>query len=231
MPSLISQQPQRVWFITGSYAPPRPRSRSRCRPHVAHGARRPFPPAGTSSGFGKELVASVLARGDRVIATARSIEKIKAFWALPGASPSRLALLRLDVADSAESIQRTMDHALTLFGRIDVVVNNAGLGMKAVLEEGGCVSLLPPPSPTQFPTDPRARVDRSLAAMQQFQTNVFGVLNVTNAVLPHMRERQSGTVVIVGSRTGWHAACPVSPPSSCGDCAPVSDRSAFLFLL
>ena len=46
--------------------------------------------------------------------------------------------------------------------------------------------------------------------MQQFQTNVFGVLNVTNAALPHMRERQSGTVVIVGSRTGWHAACPVS---------------------
>lgn len=46
--------------------------------------------------------------------------------------------------------------------------------------------------------------------MQQFQTNVFGVLNVTNAVLPHMRERRSGTVVIVGSRTGWHAAVPVS---------------------
>lgn len=45
--------------------------------------------------------------------------------------------------------------------------------------------------------------------MQQFQTNVFGVLNVTNAVLPHMRQRRSGTVVIVGSRTGWHAACPV----------------------
>ena len=46
--------------------------------------------------------------------------------------------------------------------------------------------------------------------MQQFQTNVFGVLNVTNAVLPHMRERSSGTVIIVGSRTGWHAAVPVS---------------------
>ncbi|EKM60033.1 uncharacterized protein PHACADRAFT_250900 [Phanerochaete carnosa HHB-10118-sp] len=156
MPSLISQEPQRVWFITG-----------------------------TSSGFGKQLVASVLARGDRVIATARSIEKIKSFSSLPEASPSRLALLKLDVSDTAESIQRTVNHALSIWGRIDVVVNNAGLGMKSVLEEGG-----------------------SLAAMQQFQTNVFGVLNVTNAVLPHMRERHSGTVVIVGSRTGWHAACP-----------------------
>ncbi|KIP06171.1 hypothetical protein PHLGIDRAFT_36076 [Phlebiopsis gigantea 11061_1 CR5-6] len=156
MPSLVSQEPQRVWFITG-----------------------------TSSGFGKELVTSALARGDRVIATARSLEKIKHFNSLPEASPSRLALLRLDVADSPENIQRTVERAIAIWGRIDVVVNNAGLGMKSVLEEGG-----------------------SLAAMQQFQTNVFGVLNVTNAALPHMRERQSGTVVIVGSRTGWHAAVP-----------------------
>lgn len=156
MPSLIPQEPQRVWFITG-----------------------------TSSGFGKHLVESALARGDRVIATARSTDKIKSLMSLPGASPSRLALLRLDVSDSVETIQRTMNYAISIWGRIDVVVNNAGLGMKSVLEEGG-----------------------SLAAMQQFQTNVFGVLNVTNAVLPHMRERRSGTVVIVGSRTGWHAACP-----------------------
>ncbi|KAJ3555879.1 hypothetical protein NM688_g2339 [Phlebia brevispora] len=157
MPSVaLVQTQQRVWFITG-----------------------------TSSGFGKALVASVLARGDRVIATARSLEKIKLFWTLPNAEPSRLHLLRLDVADTAANIQKVMDQALSVWGRIDVVVNNAGLGLKAILEEGG-----------------------SLAAMQQFQTNVFGVLNVTNAILPHMRERRSGTVIIVGSRTGWHAACP-----------------------
>lgn len=64
--------------------------------------------------------------------------------------------------------------------------------------------------PWQLPTTMLTLAVRSMAAMQQFQTNVFGVLNVTNAVLPHMRECQSGTVVIVGSRTGWHAACPVS---------------------
>lgn len=73
-----------------------------------------------------------------------------------------------------------------MWGRIDVVVNNAGYGVKAVLEEGG-----------------------SLAAFTQFQTNLFGVLNVTNAVLPHMRERRSGTVVIIGSRSAWRAE--VSP--------------------
>lgn len=79
----------------------------------------------------------MLARGDRVVATARSVDKIKSLCSLPGASPSRLALLKLDVTDSIESIQRTMNHAISIWGRIDVVVNNAGLGMKSVLEEGG----------------------------------------------------------------------------------------------
>lgn len=101
-----------------------------------------------------------------------------------------------------------MEHALSIWGRIDVVVNNAGLGMKSVLEEGGYVASMHfTPQSVRLT---RCILNRSLAAMQQFQTNVFGVLNVTNAVLPHMRERQSGTIVIVGSRTGWHAAVPVS---------------------
>lgn len=54
------------------------------------------------------------------------------------------------------------------------------------------------------------RILSSLAALTQFQTNVFGVINVTNAVIPRMRERRSGTVVIVGSRSGWNPAMPVS---------------------
>lgn len=147
-----------------------------------------------------------------MIATARTIEKIKAFWRLPGANSSNLALLRLDVSDSPEKIQRVVDHAMSIWGRIDVVVNNAGIGMKSVLEEGGCVPF------AHLSVHNRCQscscsldFGSSLVAMQQFQTNVFGVLNVTNAVLPHMRARQSGTVVIIGSRTGWHAAVPVSP--------------------
>ncbi|CDO77189.1 hypothetical protein BN946_scf184747.g2 [Trametes cinnabarina] len=133
---------------------------------------------GTSSGFGKRLVLSILARGDCVIATARNLEKLRATF--PAAERSRLHLLQLDVSDSAEVVQQRVREALAVWGRIDVVVNNAGYGVKAVLEEGG-----------------------SLAALTQFQTNVFGVLNVTNAVLPHMRERRSGTVVIIGSRSAW----------------------------
>lgn len=175
-------------------------------PHLSHPHRLLTHSSGTSSGFGKALVASVLARGDRVIATARTVEKIKVFWTLPGAHSSNLHLLRLDVSESAERIQKVVEHALSIWGSIDVVVNNAGLGMKSVLEEGGYVISTGFASP---PNRPNA-ADRSLAAMQQFQTNVFGVLNVTNAVLPHMRQRQSGTVIIIGSRTGWHAACPVS---------------------
>lgn len=129
MPSVaFIQQPQRVWFITGSLPLASFPHCQGCSYTVA---------AGTSSGFGKHLVASALARGDKVIATARSIEKIKVFWSLPEACPSTLHLLRLDVADSPETIQKVMDQALSVWGRIDVVVNNAGLGMKSVLEEGG----------------------------------------------------------------------------------------------
>lgn len=141
------------------------------------------PRAGTSSGFGKRLVASVLARGDCVIATARNPEKLRAVFPQ---SERRLHLLQLDVSDPVEVVQQRVKDALAVWGRIDVVVNNAGYGVKAVLEEGG-----------------------SLAAFTQFQTNLFGVLNVTNAVLPHMRERRSGTVVIIGSRSAWRAE--VSP--------------------
>lgn len=128
MPSVaFVQQPiQRVWLITGG-------SRLGC-----HGLRARYSQrTGTSSGFGKALVASVLARGDRVIATARTLEKIKAFWSLPGARSSNLHLLRLDVSESPEKIQAVIDRALAVWGQIDVVINNAGLGMKSVLEEGG----------------------------------------------------------------------------------------------
>ena len=89
---------------------------------------------GTSSGFGKRLVASVLARGDCVVATARDLTKLRS--AFPNVEP-RLRLVQLDISDAADLVQQRVKDAISAFGRIDVVVNNAGYGVKAVLEEGG----------------------------------------------------------------------------------------------
>ena len=72
-----------------------------------------------------------------MIATARSIEKLQSFYSLPGAHPSRLHILQLDITDSVENIQRVITEALSVWGRIDVLVNNAGYGLKATIEEGG----------------------------------------------------------------------------------------------
>ncbi|KAF8630267.1 hypothetical protein AX17_005453 [Amanita inopinata Kibby_2008] len=137
---------------------------------------------GTSSGLGHSLVESVLARGDLVIATARSLEKIQNF-----PSTDRLRRLQLNVDDSPEVIRARIDEAVGYWGRIDVLVNNAGIGIKGVFEEGG-----------------------SDAAMKQYRTNVFGLINVTTATLPHMRAARSGTVVMIGSRSCWQPTVPQS---------------------
>ncbi|KIK45749.1 hypothetical protein CY34DRAFT_801215 [Suillus luteus UH-Slu-Lm8-n1] len=130
---------------------------------------------GTSSGFGRRLVSIVLERGDRVVATARSLEKIQEFPQSPN-----LHLLELDVTSGTTVIKEQVDEAAKVWGRIDVLVNNAGIGLLGILEECG--------------------VDKMI---KQFRPNVFGVLDVTNAALPYMRERKSGTVVIIGSRSAW----------------------------
>ncbi|KAG2152432.1 hypothetical protein BD769DRAFT_38932 [Suillus cothurnatus] len=130
---------------------------------------------GTSSGFGRRLTSLVLARGDRVIATARTLSKIEHFPRHPN-----LHLMQLDVNDSTKEIKARIDHAARVWNGIDVLVNNAGYGLPALLEEGGASLML-----------------------RQFQTNFFGVVNVCNAVLPYMRKKRSGTVVIIGSRSAW----------------------------
>ena len=70
-----------------------------------------------------------------MIATARNLEKLRAVF--PSADRSRLSLMQLDTTDSAEIIQQRVKEALSVWGRVDVVVNNAGYGVKAILEEGG----------------------------------------------------------------------------------------------
>ncbi|KAJ7438655.1 hypothetical protein B0H11DRAFT_1829209 [Mycena galericulata] len=130
---------------------------------------------GSSGGFGTCLVNSVLARGDRVIATARSLEKMQR---LP--KTENIRLLQLDITAGDVIIKGIIAKAVAFWGRIDVLANNAGYGAKALIEESGSAEM-----------------------RLQYQTNVFGTLDVTTAVLPYMRAERSGTIVMIGSRTSW----------------------------
>ncbi|KAJ7168331.1 hypothetical protein C8R43DRAFT_147509 [Mycena crocata] len=131
---------------------------------------------GAASGFGRCLVISVLGRGDRVIATSRSLDALKT---LEGTNEN-LRLLQLDVTDGPEVINAKMAEAVDFFGGLDVVVNNAGANYLGFLEEGGSTYL-----------------------RKQFDVYVFGVMDVTTAVLPYLRAQKEGTIVIIGSRSAW----------------------------
>ncbi|KAJ7019896.1 hypothetical protein C8F04DRAFT_1081745 [Mycena alexandri] len=138
---------------------------------------------GTSSGFGSALVASVLARGDRVIATSRSVESIKHLE-----TPDNSDFVRareLDVTSGAAAIAATIAEAAGIWGRLDVVVNNAGAGYGGLLEEAGTDLL-----------------------RKQFDVNFFGVMDVVSGTLPHMRAQKAGTIVFVGSRSAWKPEIP-----------------------
>lgn len=127
-----------------------------------------------SSGFSKEIVLAALARGDRVIATARDASKLKDLV------DQGARALALDVTASDAELKKVIDHALSFYGTIDILVNNAAFLLGGAIEE--C-------------TDEEA--------YQQFNTNVFGTLRMLRAVLPHMREKRSGVVANIGSASGW----------------------------
>lgn len=130
---------------------------------------------GANRGIGLGIARAALEAGDQVVATARKPEQVEAGLAGFG---GRLLALRLDVTDQA-SIQSAVDTASARFGRIDVLVNNAGYGQLGVFEQ------------------------QSVAAInRQFATNFFGTLAVTRAVLPLMRAQRSGHVFTVSSIGG-----------------------------
>ena len=129
---------------------------------------------GCSTGFGRSLAEAVLARGERVVATARDVARVAD---LEGAS-DRLLPLALDVTDDAQ-IAAAVDAARERFGRVDVLVNNAGYGYQASIEEGE---------------------DAEIRA--QFDANVFGLFALTRAVLPLMRAQGGGHVVNITSVAG-----------------------------
>jgi NAD(P)-dependent dehydrogenase (short-subunit alcohol dehydrogenase family) len=130
---------------------------------------------GTSSGFGREIATAALGAGDRVVATARQVSGLAD---LVERAPDHVRAVALDVTDPA-AVCHAVDVAVAEFGRIDVVVNNAGYGSRGALEELS---------------------DEQIRA--QFDVNVFGVLDVLRAVLPVMRAQRSGHVVQMSSVGG-----------------------------
>ncbi len=131
---------------------------------------------GTSKGLGRALAQTVLEQGDTVVLTARNPELIQD---LAASFPENTLAVQLDVT-KPEEIQAAIKQAIAKFGRIDVLVNNAGYGILGAIEE---VS--------------NAEVRR------QFETNFFGVLEVLRTVLPYMRQQGSGHIVNISSVGGF----------------------------
>jgi len=129
---------------------------------------------GTSSGFGEEFVKQITARGDKVIATARNLDKVKHL------KDTGAAFLQLDVTASQDELNRKVKEAIGIYGRIDVLVNNAGYVGVGTLEEVGHERMF-----------------------HMFNTVVFGSEKLTRSILPHFRERRDGLIVFNGSMWGW----------------------------
>ncbi|GGK76148.1 SDR family NAD(P)-dependent oxidoreductase [Streptomyces flaveus] len=130
---------------------------------------------GTSRGFGRVWAQAALERGDRVAATARSLASIDDLAVKYG---DAVQLLSLDVSDR-EAVRAAVTAAHERFGRLDVVVNNAGYGLFGAVEDV---------------TEEQARA--------QFDTNFFGTLWVTQAVLPILRSQGDGHILNMSSIAG-----------------------------
>lgn len=133
---------------------------------------------GASRGIGALIAKEALKAGANVVATARDSQKV--IEAL-GDHPNLLAV-SLDITDDRQA-QDAAAKAVERFGRIDVVVNNAGFGLLGAVEEATAEEI-----------------------ENVYRTNVFGLLGVVRAVLPHMRRQRSGHVINISSIGGYRAA-------------------------
>ena len=133
---------------------------------------------GASSGFGFEISKAALASGAKVVATVR--KNPEQLGKLLGNHPELLVVV-MDVTEEI-GVKKAVKTALAKFGRIDVLVNNAGYGFMGAIEEAS-----------------------DAEAKQQYNTNVFGVLNVIRAVLPSMRALRSGHIINVSSLFAFSA--------------------------
>ncbi|MBV8804044.1 MAG: SDR family NAD(P)-dependent oxidoreductase [Sinobacteraceae bacterium] len=130
---------------------------------------------GASRGLGVEFAKAAMRAGDRVVATGRKVEAVTGAL---GPNTDQLLSVELDVTDKAQ-MQRVVDVAVSRFGTIDVLLNNAGYGHMGFFEES---------------TEQDVRA--------QFETNVFGVFNMTRAVLPVMRAKRKGRIFNLSSAAG-----------------------------
>ncbi|HEY8994313.1 MAG TPA: oxidoreductase [Lacunisphaera sp.] len=130
---------------------------------------------GASSGFGLSFAQYALRQGYNVVATARNVAKLASFQA---GAPERVLLHPLDVTVPGDATA-AVAAAIVRFGSIDVLFNNAGFGIVGAVEETS---------------------DADFRA--QMETNFFGAVNVTKAVLPHLRSRRSGAIVNISSMGG-----------------------------
>ncbi|TIM12420.1 MAG: SDR family oxidoreductase [Mesorhizobium sp.] len=131
---------------------------------------------GAGSGIGAATARAALGAGDRVVATGRNPDKIRN--ALRGVASDRLAVVQLDVADAIQA-KAAVDKAMEAFGRIDVLVNNAGYSLLGNFEE--------------LTT---AEIDGLIS------TNLHGVVHVMRAVIPVTRKQRSGKIINVSSLAG-----------------------------
>ncbi|HTI08115.1 MAG TPA: oxidoreductase [Puia sp.] len=130
---------------------------------------------GASSGFGKAFAEYAISKGYNVIVTARRTDKLETIRAL---APDQVAAIRMDVTDNKE-VASALEQAIRRFGRIDVLINNAGYGIVGAVEE---------------------TPDDELRA--QMETNFYGAVNVIKAILPQLREQRSGAIVNISSLGG-----------------------------
>jgi NAD(P)-dependent dehydrogenase (short-subunit alcohol dehydrogenase family) len=130
---------------------------------------------GSSRGLGRSLTEAVLAKGDKVVATARRPEQLDD---LVAEYPDQIYPIQLDVTDNGQ-IQSAVEQTVKHFGRIDVLVNNAGFGITGAAEAY---------------TDEQVR--------SQLETNLYAPIAITRAVLPYMRKQRSGHILQISSVGG-----------------------------
>ncbi|MEM1320293.1 MAG: oxidoreductase [Bacteroidota bacterium] len=130
---------------------------------------------GASSGFGKAMAEYAASQGYKVVATARRKEKLEE---LAATAPEQIKAISMDVTNR-EQVRQGVDQAMATFGKIDVLINNAGYGIVGALEE----------TPEE-------------EFRNQMETNFFGAVAITQEVLPHLRNQGSGAIVNMSSMGG-----------------------------